>query len=47
MGDVIEGLDYYMNIDHRAQVKELQDEIRVRFDPEVIAKKWYRVLLEA
>lgn len=47
VGDVIEGLDYYMNIDHRAQVKALQDEIRVRFDPEVIAKKWYRVLLEA
>lgn len=47
VGDVIEGLDYYMNIDPRAQVRELQHEIRVRFDPELIAKKWLQVFHEA
>lgn len=46
VGDVLEGLGYYMNIDPREQVRALQAEIRDRFDPEVIAKKWYRVLHE-
>jgi hypothetical protein len=45
-GDVIEGLDYYMSIDPREQVKALQNEIRDRFDPEVIAKKWMRAIHE-
>lgn len=45
-GDVIDGLDYYMSIDPREQVRALQAEIRERFDPEVIAKKWYRVIHE-
>jgi hypothetical protein len=45
-GDVVEGLDYYMSIDAREQVKALQDEIRERFDPQLIAKRWYRAICE-
>lgn len=44
VGDVIEGLDYYMSIDPTEQVKALQDEIRERFCPERIAKQWFGVL---
>lgn len=44
VGDVIEGLDYFMSIDPREQVKALQDEIRERFCPERIAKQWLGVL---
>lgn len=44
VGDVIEGLEYYMNIDPREQVKALQDEIRERFCPDRISKQWYAVI---
>lgn len=46
VGDVVEGLDYYMSIDPREQVKALQAEIRERFCPERIAKQWASVIRE-